>query len=286
MREALYYHTDASGNIQCDLCPNYCLLQEKQFGRCGSYQSIEQKLYNIRYGQIISLCLDPIEKKPLYHFFPHSQILSAGFYGCNLSCQFCQNSSLSFGSGVGDVYPIQNLIRMAKAQGSIGIAFTYNEPFTMYEYVLDTFQVFRKNNLKTILVTNGYINPKPLENLLPLVDAMNIDLKSMRNSFYQKICLGKLEPVLEAIRRCYHQCHIEITNLVIPGENDTSEDFSKLADFLSLLDPEIPVHLSRYFPHYHFTAPCTPPETLKAGFAILSKKMKYVYMGNVAKGEL
>lgn len=285
MREAAFYSREQSGIIRCGLCPNFCLVQENQTGRCGSYQSLENKLWNIRYGQIASLCMDPIEKKPLYHFYPHSKILSAGFYGCNLSCQFCQNSSLSFGSGHQSEFPIPDLIQLAKDKGSIGIAFTYNEPFTMYEFVFDAFKTFRQNNLKTVLVTNGYINPKPLEEILPLVDAMNIDLKSMRSSFYQNICGGIIETVQSTIQKCYNKCHIEITYLVIPGENDTEEDFEKLADFLYSLNSEIPVHLSRYFPHYHFTAPKTSIQTLKTGYEIVSKKMKNVYLGNVAIGE-
>jgi pyruvate formate lyase activating enzyme len=282
MKEALFFSTDRLGNIRCELCPNFCTFKENQTGRCGTYKEENKKLLNIRYGQIVSLCMDPIEKKPLYHFFPHTQILSAGFFGCNLSCQFCQNSSLSFGSGTSYEYPISDLVQLAKTNHSLGIAFTYNEPTTMYEYVIEAFRAFRENNLKTVLVTNGYINPKPLQELLPLVDTMNIDLKSMRDSFYQKICKGKLEPVLETIRTCFDQCHIEITNLVIPGENDTIEDFESLADFLYPLNPEIPVHLSRYFPHYHFNNPPTPIETLRLGLEVVSKKMKYVYLGNIA----
>lgn len=285
MKEALFYHLYGLGNVQCDLCPNFCQLSENQTGRCGSYQNIDQKLMNIHDGQIVSLGMDPIEKKPLYHFFPKTQILSAGFFGCNLSCQFCQNSSLSFGKGFNDEVTISELLELAQTHHSLGIAFTYNEPTVMYEYIKEACSVFQKNNLKTVLVTNGYINPQPLEELLPMIDAMNIDLKSMRDSFYQKICFGKLEPVLETIRRCYNRCHIEITNLVIPGENDLPEDFEKLADFLYPLNPEIPVHLSRYFPHYHFNTPPTSMETLRLGYDIVRKKMKYVYLGNVAKGE-
>jgi pyruvate formate lyase activating enzyme len=285
VKEAIFYHRTGSGFIWCDLCPNECILKDNQAGRCGTYQSLDQKLVNIRYGQIVSLALDPI-KKPLYHFFPLPTILSAGFYGCNLSCQFCQNASLSFGTGKQNEFSIHDLVDLAKSKQSLGIAFTYNEPFTMFEYILDAFHLFKKNNLKTVLVTNGYINPLPLAKILPLVDAMNIDLKSMSDSFYQTVCGGKLEPVLETIRRCYNKCHIEITNLVIPGKNDSKEDFEKLAEFLASLDQEIPVHLSRYFPCYHYSNPPTPIETLNFGYAIVRKKMKYVYLGNVGKGEV
>jgi pyruvate formate lyase activating enzyme len=285
MKEALFYHISGLENVQCDLCPNGCLLSKNKTGRCGVYKNINQKLMNIHYGQIVSLAMDPIEKKPLYHFFPKTHILSAGFFGCNLSCQFCQNFSLSFGEGLRNETPIPELLEIAKKHHSLGIAFTYNEPTVMYEYVKDACRIFKENNLKTVLVTNGYVNPKPLEELLPMIDAMNIDLKSMRNSFYEKICFGKLDPVLETIRTCYNKCHIEITNLVIPGENDLPQDFEKLADFLHSLNPEIPVHLSRYFPNYHFTTPPTELETLKLGYDIVRKKMKYVYLGNVAKGE-
>jgi len=285
MKEALFYHS-SSGVMICDLCPTTCQINDKQTGRCGTYVSMNQKLFNKRYGQIVSLQMDPIEKKPLVHFFPHSHILSAGFFGCNLSCQFCQNHALSFGSEETLEYPIGELISLAKKHNSLGIAFTYNEPFTMYEYIKDTFLLCREEHLKTVVVTNGYINPEPLRQLLPLIDAMNIDLKSMDNAMYQKICHGTIDPVLETIRTCQNRCHVEITYLVIPGENDQEEDFEKLASFLYPLNPEIPVHLSRYFPHYRFTLPPTSLETLRMGRSIVSQKMKYVYLGNVAKGEL
>lgn len=285
MKEALYFQRDSTGKIQCELCPNECLLTPPMKGRCGSYQAIGEKLYNIRYGEIASLAMDPIEKKPFSHFFPGSMILSAGFYGCNLSCPFCQNSSLSFSSEPGKEYPIATLLDLAKSHRSLGIAFTYNEPITMIEYVKDVFLAFRDHHLKTVMVTNGYINHLPLLDLLPLTDAMNIDLKSMRSSFYHDLCLGDINPVLDTIRSCYQHCHIEITYLIVPGENDLEEDFDALSCFLSSISPDIPLHLTRYFPHYHFTTPATPLETMHQAFDIVSQKMKNVSLGNIRKGE-
>ena len=286
MTEALFYKKVENLKVQCELCPHYCMIKEDQTGICKTYKNILGQLKNTRYGQIASIAMDPIEKKPLNHFYPHSYILSAGFYGCNLTCQFCQNNTLSFGNSPAKVVNPEELVLMAKANHSIGIAFTYNEPFTMYEYIRDSFQLFRMEKLKTVLVTNGYINKDPLLQILPLVDAMNIDLKSMRDSFYKKICGGSLNPVLDTIQTSAPKCHIEITYLVIPSENDTEEDFNQLTDFLFAINPEIPVHLSRYFPHYKFITPQTPIETLKLGYSIVRQKMKYVYLGNIARGEL
>lgn len=286
MKEALFYRFDSTGLVQCELCPHGCKLKDKMIGRCSTYQSWNQKLFNMRYGQIASLCMDPIEKKPLYHFYPGTKILSAGFFGCNLSCLFCQNHSLSFSKGQTQEVEITDLIQTAKTNHSLGIAFTYNEPVTMFEYVLDTFKLCQEEQLKTVLVTNGYICQEPLLKILPFVDAMNIDLKSMKDSFYQKMCNGKLQPVLETIKTCYNKCHIEITNLVIPGENDTTEDFENLSSFLGELNPGIPVHLNRYFPHYKLTLAPTPIDTLKKGLEIVSQKMKHVYIGNVSRSEL
>lgn len=285
MKEAIYFTLKEKDQIQCDLCPNYCLIKPDTAGRCLSYWNQNGKLWNQRYGQIVSAAMDPIEKKPLYHFFPGSIILSIGFYGCNLSCQFCQNYTLSFGSGTQDEVSPEALCIQAEKANSIGIAFTYNEPFTMYEYILDTFKLCHQKKLKTVLVTNGYINPIPLSNLLPFVDAMNIDIKSMKNSFYQKICHANLSPVLSTVARCALSCHIEITNLVIPGENDSDEDFILLRDFIFDINPEIPLHLTRYFPCYHFLTPPTPVKTLLHAKEIVTQKLKYVYIGNVGKGE-
>jgi len=286
MKEAIYTKKIENDEIQCELCPRYCHIMSGKSGWCKSYLNQDGKLWNQRYGQIVSLALDPIEKKPLFHFFPGSFILSAGFYGCNLSCQFCQNSSLSFGSGQPETVSPEDLCTQAEQAGSIGIAFTYNEPFTMYEYVLDTFRLCRKRNLKTVLVTNGYVNLIPLTALLPIVDAMNIDIKSMLDSFYQKICHGKLAPVLETVKHSTLSCRIEITNLVIPGENDSDENFELLRDFIATINPSIPLHLNRYYPSYHFSVPPTPLRTLLRAKEIVSEKLKFVYIGNVPKGEL
>jgi len=176
---------------------------------------------------------------------------------------------------------LEEIVRLAKAKGAIGVAYTYTEPLIWFEYVMDTSRLVREAGLKNVLVTNGTINAGPLEEILPLIDAMNVDIKSMDPAFYKKVCRGKLEPVLETVRRSYGRSHVEVTNLVIPGFNDSDEMFEKLTDFLAGLSPLIPLHFSRYHPAYKMTAPMTPFETLKRAARIASEKLKYVYIGNV-----
>lgn len=176
----------------------------------------------------------------------------------------------------------ESIIKKAKECKSFGIAYTYNEPFIWYEFVLDTAKLAKKEGLENVLVTNGYVNPKPLEEMLPYIGAMNIDLKSIDEEFYKKICGGKLEPVLYVIERSVKSCHIELTNLIIPGLNDSDDNFAQLVDWIyAHAGPEVPLHFSRYFPCYKMTNPITPLDTLERAYQIAKKKLKYVYLGNV-----
>ncbi|VAX19326.1 COG1180: Radical SAM, Pyruvate-formate lyase-activating enzyme like [hydrothermal vent metagenome] len=269
------------GKVKCVLCPFNCVLAEGKTGICGGKQNIGGELVAINYGLTTSLSLDPIEKKPLYHFLPGSGILSIGPNGCNMACNFCQNYGVSQEIASVQFIAPEKAVSIAVSSGSIGVAYTYAEPLIWFEYVLATSKAMRAKALKNVLVTNGFINPAPLEELLPWIDAMNIDIKSMDPAFYKKICKAKLEPALETLRHAARETHVEVTNLVIPGLNDSDENFIKLADFLAEINPLIPLHFSRYHPDYLQSAKPTPIKTLTRAADIASKKLKHVYIGNV-----
>jgi len=281
-KESAHCELQEAGKARCLLCPNYCLLKRGQTGKCGVRKNEHGRLFSLIYGEATSIALDPIEKKPLYHFHPGSSILSLGTKGCNLKCPWCQNWSISqdLAAPTQKITPKEAVAR-AKKLNSFGIAYTYNEPFVWYEFVCDTAKLARKEGLKNVLVTNGYVNQKPLEEIIGLIDAMNIDVKSMDESFYQKYCQGQLAPVLNSAEFSAKACHVEITNLIIPTLNDKEENFEKLTDWIAQkLGDETPLHFSRYFPCYKTDIPPTPPEALKRAQAIAKKKLRYVYLGN------
>lgn len=282
-KEALFYEALPDGKVHCLLCPQSCRIDDGKVGFCRVRKNIKGKLYSLIYGQITSLALDPIEKKPLYHFHPGKYILSIGTKGCNLACPFCQNWTISQDDSVAtESITSQELIKKAKELNSFGIAYTYNEPFIWYEFVLDTAMLAKKEGLENVLVTNGFVNLEPLEKILPLIDAMNIDLKSIEDDFYRKVCRGRLNPVLETIKRAHKSCHIELTNLIIPTLNDSEDNFRRLVDWIyDNLGGEVPLHFSRYFPCYKCDIPSTDINTLKLAEKIAKKKLKYVYLGNV-----
>lgn len=281
MKEALYWES-TDGKIKCHLCPHECTIANDKMGICGVRKNIDGKLFSLVYGEATSIALDPIEKKPIYHYHPGEYILSLGTKGCNFKCPFCQNWTISQDMDVPtEKVTSESIVKEAKQCKSFGIAYTYNEPFIWYEFVLDTAKLARSDGLKNVLVTNGYINPEPLEQMLPYIDAMNIDLKSMDEEFYRKICGGRLEPVLYAIRRSAKSCHIELTNLIIPGLNDSEDNFVRLVDWIfDNLGPDVPLHFSRYFPCYKMTRPLTPLDTLERAYQIAKGKLKHVYLGN------
>lgn len=286
MKGALFYKLadKDKGIIKCLLCPKGCLIREGQVGFCRSRKNINNKLYSLIYSKVSSCGFDPIEKKPLYHFYPGTPVLSLGIVGCSFSCSFCQNWTISQGSienvSVEELSP-ERAVQLALDNNSPGIAYTYSEPLIWYEYVLDTAIIAKRNNLKNILVTNGFINREPLLKLLPFIDAMNIDLKSFRNSFYQKYCKGSLSPVLQTIEIAKSYSHIEITNLLIPGLNDQEEEIKELVNWVASQGENIPLHFSRYFPCYKMNIEATPISTLYKARDIAQKKLKYVYIGNI-----
>jgi pyruvate formate lyase activating enzyme len=282
--EAKYYQKITKAGeelLRCELCPNFCEIAEGKIGRCLGRKNINGKLYAINYGEITSIAMDPIEKKPLYHFFPGAPIFSVSTFGCNLSCPFCQNWEISQVRAPSEYYEPQDLVKLALTYPTIGIAYTFAEPLVWFEYLLDTMQIARGVGLKNVLVTNGMINPNPLEELLPLVDAMNIDLKSIREEFYRDFVKGDLKTVRHTIERAKATCHVELTNLIVPTKNDSDEDLKALVDYCASLGKDTVLHFTRYFPHHKFRVPYTSEETLLKALKIAKEKLHFVYLGNI-----
>ena len=299
MKEAEFWKNESSflenedDKIRCLLCPHRCLIKEGQSSRCLSRKNIGGKLYSLNYGKVLGAALDPIEKKPLYHFYPSSYIFSVGTFGCNFDCLFCQNHSLVHSvpieekiekkpNNYRDEVSPEELIGAVLKTPSIGIAFTYNEPTVWYEYIKDVLPLAKEKDLKTVLVTNGFIEEEPLHKILPMVDAMNIDLKSFSPQFYTKVCKGKIEPVINTIKKAASQIHVEVTCLVIEGYNSGDDEMEALSQMLSKIRPDIPLHISAFYPAYKMRdkAP-TRPETIRHLCKIAQRNLKYVYPGNI-----
>jgi len=282
VHEARHYEKLAEGMVRCHLCPHQCRIAPGDAGICRVRKNEAGTLVSLVYGQVTSVAVDPVEKKPLYHFYPGRGILSLGTWGCNFSCPFCQNWQISQRRVPTSPFPPEEAVHQAKTTGSVGIAYTYNEPSIWFEYVFDTATAARRAGLRNVLVTNGYISPEPLEELLPVIDALNVDIKSMDREFYVRLCGGRLDPVLQTTKRAARSALVEVTHLVIPGENDSDDQFRRLADWVAdEVGPETPTHLSAYFPHYRMEAPPTPRETLERAYGILRRRLTYVYLGNV-----
>lgn len=282
MKKALFWRTEGE-KVRCELCPHYCLIAEGKVGRCRVRMNEGGVLRPTNYGKVASVALDPVEKKPLYHFHPGKPILSLGTNGCNLACKFCQNWELAESKASTDDIQPADVPALAKRGRSFGVAYTYNEPFVWYEFVLDTARLCHALDLKNVLVTNGFVNREPLEELLPFIDAMNIDIKSVRQKFHDDLTGGKVEPVLETCRLAARTTHVEITNLVIPGYNDSPDEFEELARWIKEnLGPDTPAHLSAYVPRHRLRAAPTPMATLLSAKDIFDRHLHYVYLGNVA----
>jgi len=281
LKEAAYYEKLEDGRVHCHLCPQECRIGKEKPGFCRVRTNHDGVLYSDIYEHILACNLDPIEKKPLYHFYPGRSILSIGTKGCNQRCDFCQNWEMIESDAAGTYITSDEITAMADRGGSIGVAYTYNEPMMWFEFVIECARKVRARGLKNVLVTNGSVNPGPLEELIPYVDAMNIDVKSMDPEFYKKICKSRLEPVLATCRRAKSDCHVEITNLLIPGFNDSDELIEKLVDFVVELGRDTPLHFSAYYPCYKMTAPPTPVSTIRHARDLAARRLDYVYMGNV-----
>ncbi len=283
-KQAMYYKRN-NMKVQCFLCPHNCVITPGKHGTCRVRKNIDGELYSMNYGRVTSIALDPIEKKPLYRFYPGKLILSVGTFGCNLKCSFCQNWTIAHDDpSTVEITPSQ-LVKQAEKymhQGNIGIAYTYNEPSIWYEFVYEASMLAKKKDMVNVLVTNGFINREPLEDILPFVDAMNIDVKAFNHSFYKDICKGSLENVKKTVEIASKKCHVEVTTLIIPGLNDSMEEIGDMARWLASVSPEITLHLSRFFPNYRMgEVPPTPIETLYQARDIAIKYLKYVYLGNV-----
>lgn len=285
-RKAMYFEKIENGKVHCYLCPHNCIISPEKVGMCRVRQNIDGELYSLNYGKITSIALDPIEKKPLYHFHPGSKILSAGTFGCNLKCSFCQNWTIAHDIPESFEITPSRLVQETEknvSEGNIGIAYTYNEPSIWYEFVYETSKLIKGKGLLNVLVTNGFINSEPLENLMPYIDAMNIDVKAFNSSFYKDVCKGDgaLEYIKSTIEQASQKCHLEVTTLVIPELNDSMDEIGELAKWLASISKDIVLHLSRYFPNYRMNKPATPLKTLNAAAEKASHYLRYVYLGNV-----
>lgn len=289
--EAKYWKKLDDDSVRCLLCPHVCLIPPGKGGGCWVRVNENGKLYSYIYGRVSSSAWDPIEKKPLYHFYPGSVIYSVGTIGCNFHCPQCQNWEISqlpghYGLERALSYtaylPPEEAARRALSRGSIGIAYTYSEPIIWFEWVYDTAKLVKEAGGVNVLVTNGFINPEPFKELLPLIDAANIDLKGIKQEHYD-FYGGRLEPVLRTIKLAAGKLRIlELTNLIVTGVNDSTEDIKQLVDWVyNELGPDVPLHFSRYFPAYKYDAPPTPIEKLKFAYEYASEKLNYVYLGNV-----
>ena len=285
MNSALHWHQCENATVQCDLCPHRCVVREGKHGLCRVRGMRDGELRALGYGVISSAHADPVEKKPLYHFFPGARIFSIGGWGCNFGCVFCQNWSISQEAQLesGERWSPADVAGAAVVRGSVGVAYTYNEPVVGFEFVLACAQAVRAAGYKNVLVTNGFLNPVPAAELLPWIDALNIDIKSMDEGFYREQCRGRLAPVLAFAEQAVSlKCHVEITNLLIPGLNDNDEQPVALARWMAEhLGRSTPLHLSAYRPEYKSSIPATPVATLQRAYESCARHLPYVYVGNV-----
>ena len=275
----------AERQIRCPVCMPHCLLQPGQIGRCRARKNENGKSRPVNYGRLTALALVPIEKKPLAMFAPGSRILSAGSFGCNLSCPFCQNYEISMCEEEPETVYVSPEMLAEKAlelqrQGNIGVAYTYNEPLVGYEYVRDTAALVRRAGMKNVIVTNGSVTEEVLEEILPFTDAMNIDLKGITDAFYRSLG-GDLETVKRFIKRAAPACHVELTTLIVPGENDSEGQMEQLAAWVAGVDDKIPLHVTRFFPRWKMMdRPPTKVETVCRLADVAGRHLKHVFTGN------
>ncbi len=279
----------------CDVCFRQCKIEEGQTGFCGGRTCRDGQVVAGNYGKLTSVALDPIEKKPLKMFMPGSQILSLGSYGCNLRCPFCQNSSISWSQKAfefkdrAEYYEPEEIVKSAlelRGHGNIGLAFTYNEPLIGYEFVRDTAKLAKESGLQNVLVTNGTATQKVLKEILPYIDAMNIDLKAFTDRFYSDFIGGDFQMVKDFITGAAKTCHVELTTLIIPDENDSEDEMRKLSAWVTTLEKQagkkIPLHITRFFPAFKLTDKNpTPVTTILHLVEVAKKNLEYVFPGNI-----
>jgi pyruvate formate lyase activating enzyme len=289
MKEAMFYTPLKEGTVQCFLCQHRCKIGPSKRGICGVRENRDGVLYTLVYGQAISVHADPIEKKPLFHFLPGSTSLSVATVGCNFRCLQCQNHEISQmpsdqGRIEGSPVPPARIVSLAKQQSCRSVSYTYTEPTIYFEYAYDTARLARQEGLRNVFVTNGYMTEEALQTLQPFLDAANVDLKSIQESFYRNVCGATLKPVLENLKRMKEMgIWVEITTLVIPTLNDSDEEFEKIARFILDLGPEVPWHVSAFYPTYRMLdLPRTSASTLYRAREIGQRVgLHYVYCGNI-----
>lgn len=280
MREAMFYEK-INDRMVCHLCPNDCRIKNGETGICGTRKHIDGCLYAINYGKVAAIQIDPIEKKPLAKWHPGTEILSIGSYGCNLHCPFCQNHALVADCRGGRDMTPEEVVQEALRHGLSAIAYTYNEPTVFYEMVLDTAKLAKKHGLDNVLVTNGYIQQKPLLALLPYIDAMNVDIKSYDDNKFFHMCGGHLKPVIEMIKTSKAYAHVEITMLLVPELYDDLEKIDRFCAFLALELGDMPLHLSRYFPRHLHRTQATDVKWMVEVQQTAQKYFNWVTLGNV-----
>ncbi len=290
MREAMLWEPVGDGRVRCKLCAHQCLIPQGERGICSVRVNQDEVLYTKVYGRLSARSVDPIEKKPLYHFLPGAEALSISTVGCNFHCDHCQNYHMSqyprehHGTVVGEQVTPERLVQQAKASGATIIAYTYTEPTVFFELAYDTSALAKKEGIRNVFVSNGYMSREAADEIIPYLDAINIDLKAFSEETYRRYCGGTLQPVLDTIERMAAAgVWVEVTTLVIPGRNDTRQELGWMAEFLRGVSADIPWHLSRFVPAYQlFDRPPTPVAKLREARAIgRDAGLRYVYVGNI-----
>jgi len=289
VHEAMFWKPAEGKTVQCELCARNCLIADGKKGFCRARKNVKGKLYSLTFGKPCSIAIDPIEKKPFYHFHPGSRVFSIATFGCNLACEHCQNWEISQGDPekqkVEEILP-EKIVERTLENTCDGIAYTYTEPTVFYEYAFETSKLAKKNGLYNCFVSNGLINSEPLKKISPYLDAMNMDLKAFTDDFYKNVAHfpGGVEQVKQTARNCLEfGIHLEITTLLIPGYNDSEEEIRKIAEFVKSLGAEVPLHFSKFHPDYKMkTVPPTPVEKVMRAKEIgLEVGLKHVHVGNV-----
>lgn len=289
-REAILWEPLGEGEVHCFLCPHECHIRPGRTGVCGVRENRNGTLYTLVFGEVVALNVDPIEKKPLFHFLPGTQALSIATVGCNMRCRFCQNADISQASKGktetphGQPLTPEHAVELALDYGCASIAYTYTEPTIFMEYVLAIAPRAMEAGLANVMVTNGFMTPQAREAILPYLHAANVDLKGPDERYYRRLCGARLQPVLDTIRTFHERgVETEVTTLIVPGENDADEAVRTIAEFLASVSPDIPWHLSRFYPTFELTdRPPTPVETLERAAEIGRQAgLRYVYLGNV-----